>query len=175
MKLIGNRRKKIIFYKKLFNCQVGQNGLASEFKKREGDLKTPKGKFNLGPIYIRKDKIPYLKFHKSIRKKVFIISKKCSWCDDILSSNYNKFQRIDNKKLTNSVNDEIFWREDQVYDIIIVINYNVKPTINGKGSAIFIHCSFEDLRSTKGCVALDKKDLIFFCKKISSKTLLQIS
>ena len=53
--------------------------------------------------------------------------------------------------------------------------YNYKKTKQGKGSAIFIHCSFSDNRNTSGCVALKKKDLVFLLKNLSSETYLDIS
>ena len=45
-----------------------------------------------------------------------------------------------------------------MYDLLIVLSHNVRPTIKNKGSAIFIHCSFSDNRNTAGCIALQKKD-----------------
>ena len=52
-----------------------------------------------------------------------------------------------------------FDRDDEVYDIIVELDYNQSPTIRNKGSAIFIHCSFDDSRDTKGCIALKKNNL----------------
>ena len=60
---------------------------------------------------------------------------------------------------------EKLYRIDDVYDIIINLNYNQNPTIKIKGSAIFIHCSFEDNRSTNGCVAL-KNNLKFIINNL---------
>ena len=66
------------------------------------------------------------------------------------------------------------WREDQAYDLVIETSHNTSPIIKGKGSAIFVHCSFSDYRQTAGCVALKKKDLIFIIKNISNKVYLEI-
>ena len=38
-----------------FRCSIGKNGFSK--KKLEGDLATPKGKFNLGNIYYRADRV----------------------------------------------------------------------------------------------------------------------
>ena len=73
-----------------------------------------------------------------------------------------------------NTNFEKLWREDQVYDLVIETSYNTKPIIKGKGSAIFLHCSFSDLRKTAGCVALMKRDLMFLIKNISNKVNLKI-
>ena len=72
------------------------------------------------------------------------------------------------------INYERLWREDNAYDIIIEISHNNKPTIKNKGSAIFIHCSFENFKPTSGCVALKKRDLIFLTKNLKSDTYIQI-
>ena len=66
------------------------------------------------------------------------------------------------------------WREDSAYDLIIELSYNSKPIIKNKGSAIFIHCSFEDFRTTAGCIALKKRDLIFLIENIKSGACIQI-
>ena len=66
------------------------------------------------------------------------------------------------------------WREDNAYDVILTTSHNIKPTIKNKGSAIFIHCSFSDNRSTSGCVALKKKDLVYLIKNFEYGTFLKI-
>jgi len=66
------------------------------------------------------------------------------------------------------------WREDNAYDIIIIISHNIKPTIKNKGSAIFIHCSFSDNGNTAGCIALKKKDLVFLLKNYKNNIYIKI-
>ena len=53
---------------------------------------------------------------------------------------------------------EKLFRKDNLYDLILVIKYNMLPTIPYKGSAIFIHVAKKNYDSTKGCVALNKDD-----------------
>ena len=105
--------------------------------------------------------------------KINKITKNCGWCDDIRSNKYNKYIKI-NDFQSFDINYEKLWREDEAYDIIIVISHNVKPTIKNKGSAIFIHCSFSDNRKTSGCIALNKKDLVFLLKIFNHKTYIKI-
>ena len=69
---------------------------------------------------------------------------------------------------------ESLWRVDNAYDILIVISHNIKPTIKNKGSAIFLHCSFLDNRSTSGCVAIKKRDLIYLLKTLERNTYIKI-
>ena len=130
-------------------CAIGKNGITKN--KREGDLKTPSGIFKLEKIFYRKDRI---NFFKSSLKKI-IIHKEMGWCDDIKSKYYNKQIRYPFRKSA-----ERLWRKDNIYDLIIVINYNLNPVIKYKGSAIFIHICKKNYAPTKGCIAIKKKDMI---------------
>ena len=158
--------------KKKFKCQVGAGGLKVHTKKIEGDKATPIGKWKLKSIYYRSDKM----LKPLMRAKTFKINKitkNCGWCDDPNSYSYNKF--INTKNFcSENVNFEKLWREDQAYDIVLETSYNTKPIIKGKGSAIFIHCSFPDYRKTAGCIALNKKDFSILIKNLSKKTNLEI-
>ena len=130
-----------------YRCSIGKNGI-KRFKK-EGDWCTPAGKFTLGPIYFRKDRITRLK----TKIKVFPITKNMYWEDNPLSINYNKLS-FNNKK-----SSEKLFRKDNIYDIILVVNYNTKPVIPKKGSAIFIHLT-KNFKPTAGCIGLLEKDFL---------------
>ena len=153
-------------YNKKFICKIGLNGFVNKHKKKEGDLKTPIGKWKIKSIFYRHDKLSLQKAIQKKRLKLNIISKKCIWCDDPTSSYYNKYVSINNFVNSFEQSHEKLWRQDNTYDLIIEINYNQKPIIAGKGSAIFIHCNSKDALSTKGCISLDKKDLIFLINKL---------
>ena len=66
------------------------------------------------------------------------------------------------------------FRNDQKYDFVILIKYNYSNPIPGKGSAIFIHCT-NNFKSTDGCIALNKKDLLVLMKLINKKTKIVIN
>ena len=66
------------------------------------------------------------------------------------------------------------YRDDDAYDIIIEIKYNQRPIIRNKGSAIFLHCSFSNLSSTAGCVAIKKKHLILLITNLQKKNYIYI-
>ena len=158
---------------KVFRCQVGSLGLKNAAKKIEGDKTTPIGKWYLETLYYRSDRVLRPIFKRKNVLKINQITKYCGWCNDIKSHYYNKYIKINNLRSLNT-NYESLWREDNVYDIIIEISHNIKPIIKNKGSAIFIHCSFEDFRKTAGCVALKQRDLVFLIKNIKSKPFIQI-
>ncbi len=158
---------------KVLECQIGKGGLKNVQKKTEGDKATPIGKWYLKSLYYRSDSILRPRLKKKNALKINKITKNCGWCDDISSNFYNKYLKINNFKSVD-LNYENLWRQDEVYDIVIVTSHNTKPTIRNKGSAIFIHCSFYDYRSTAGCIALKKKDLVFLLKNLKDKTFIKI-
>jgi L,D-peptidoglycan transpeptidase YkuD (ErfK/YbiS/YcfS/YnhG family) len=52
------------------------------------------------------------------------------------------------------------WRDDDLYDALVVIGYNMGPIIPGAGSAIFLHIASPDFAPTAGCVAVAKEVLL---------------
>ena len=154
--LILKRNNFLIHYKH-------KNGIKRS--KKEGDFCTPTGQFNLGPIYYRKDRINKL----NTKLNIFPITKNMNWEDDPYNQNYNKLT-FNNKKST-----EKLFRKDNIYDIIVVVNYNNNPIVPGKGSAIFMHVAKNNYFPTRGCIALQKKDLIFMLSKLSVNEQILIS
>ena len=164
-----NKRYILKFGNKIFECQIGNGGLKNAKKKLEGDKSTPIGKWYLVNLYYRSDRVQRPKFKQRNVLKINQISKHCGWCDDTNSHYYNKYVKINNS-ISKNTNYEKLWREDKAYDIIIVISHNMKPILKNKGSAIFIHCSFNDFRNTAGCIALKKTDLVFLLKNLRHHT-----
>jgi L,D-peptidoglycan transpeptidase YkuD (ErfK/YbiS/YcfS/YnhG family) len=146
-----------------FRCALGKNGIRQ--KEREGDFVTPKGKYKLIKIYYRADRIKKI---RSPLKKIKI-KKNMGWCDDVNSKYYNKQIKI-NKKISH----EKLYRKDNVYDIVVVINYNINPIIKGKGSAIFLHVAKKNYKKTQGCIALKKSELLNLVSKIKKNTQIKI-
>ena len=173
--LVINLNKKYFLKvgNRVFRCQVGAGGFKNVAKKVEGDKTTPIGKWRLVKLYYRADRVLRPKSKKKNILKIKRITKYCGWCDDIRSNYYNKYLNINNP-LSPKIGFEKLWRGDNAYDIVIQISHNTNPTIKNKGSAIFIHCSFEDTRSTAGCIALDKRDLIFLIKNLKSDVSIRI-
>ena len=146
-----------------FRCALGKGGIKQ--KEREGDFITPKGKFKLIKIYYRSDRIK--KINSTLKK--IKIKKNMGWCDDVSSNYYNKQIKI-NKKISH----EKLHRKDNVYDIIVVLNYNLNPIIKGKGSAIFLHVAKKNYNKTQGCIALKKNELLHLVSKIKKSTQIRI-
>ena len=144
-------------------CAIGKKGIGN--KKKEGDLITPIGSFNIKYILYRKDRV---KVFTKLKKKV--IKKNMCWCDDPKSSHYNKLV-----KLPFAYKHEKLYKKENIYDIILVLNYNMNPVKKNKGSAIFIHVSKINYKKTEGCVAIKKKNLIKLLREINSNTKVTIS
>ena len=146
-----------------FRCAIGKAGIWEKIK--EGDNVTPKGIFKITKIYYRADRIKYIK--TNIRK--IKIKRDMGWCDDPKSKFYN--MQI---KLPNKYSYEKLYRNDNLYDLIAVLNYNTRPILKNKGSAIFIHISNNSYKKTAGCIALKKKNLIYILSKIKKNTKIKI-
>ena len=153
------RNKILYFENQKFPCSIGKNGLSSN--KIEGDGCTPVGVFNFTEVFYRSDKIKKLDFKLNNSE----IKENYGWCDDPESVNYNKLIHF-----PFSYSAERLHRSDNIYDLIFVINYNLKPIIPNKGSAIFMHLARDEKSDTQGCIALHKQDLIYLAERINKKT-----
>ena len=146
-----------------FKCCIGKNELSSN--KKEGDNCTPKGRFKLGSIYYRPDKVKKPITNLKIKK----IKKNMVWCNDPYNKYYNKQIYIDKK-----IKSEKIYRNDYKYDYFLVIEYNFKKIVPNKGSAIFIHLT-KNYKPTAGCIALQKKDFLILSMLINSKSKILIN
>ena len=157
------KKNYLIFKNYKAKCAVGKRGIG--YKRKEGDLITPKGTYRIKYILYRKDRV------KKIQTKVkkIEIKKNMGWCNDPSSKMYNKLI-----KLPTSDKYEKLYRKENVYDIIIVLNYNMNPIVKNKGSAIFIHITKKSYKKTEGCVALKKIHLLKILKELKKNTKIKI-
>jgi L,D-peptidoglycan transpeptidase YkuD (ErfK/YbiS/YcfS/YnhG family) len=146
-----------------FQCCIGKNG--STKNKKEGDKKTPKGNFNIGDVYFRKDR----KKKPLTSLNCIEIKKNMGWCDDVnFPKKYNKILKIENK-----IKHEKLKRNDYKYNYLIPIKYNFEKPIVGHGSCIFIHLT-RNYKPTAGCVALNEKDFLIMLKLIKKNSKIKI-
>jgi L,D-peptidoglycan transpeptidase YkuD (ErfK/YbiS/YcfS/YnhG family) len=158
-------KKKFLFFNNYkVKCALGKRGIG--VKKREGDLITPKGNFKIKSILYRGDRVKNLQ--TSLKK--IKLNKRMGWCDDPNSRNYNKLIKYPFK-----FSSEILFRRDNIYDIILVLNFNMSPIKKNKGSAIFIHVARKNYKSTRGCVALKKIELLKIIKQLGKNTKVKIT
>ena len=152
-------KKYLILNNYKAKCSIGKRGIG--YKRKEGDLITPKGKYKIKYILYRKDRVK--KIQSKIKK--FIIKKNMGWCDDPTSEQYNKLIKLPS---------EYKYKKENIYDIVLVLNYNMNPTIKKKGSAIFIHVAKKNYKKTEGCIALKKTHLLKIIKELKRNTKVKI-
>lgn len=129
-------------------CAIGRGGIRSI--KHEGDGATPRGRFGVLFAYYRPDRVRRLGSALDLVR----IEKDSGWCDAPGDANYNRPVRRPYPAST-----ETLWRDDHLYDLIVVLDCNLHPRIMGRGSAIFLHVAREGLAPTEGCVAVRIGDL----------------
>jgi L,D-peptidoglycan transpeptidase YkuD (ErfK/YbiS/YcfS/YnhG family) len=127
---------------------VGRAGVKAD--KHEGDGATPAGTYPLVSVLYRPDRTaPPLS-----RLTVTPLAPSDGWVDDPADANYNR-----PVSLPYSASAEQMWREDDLYDALVVIGYNMEPVVPGAGSAIFLHIATPDFAPTAGCVAIQREVL----------------
>lgn len=126
-------------------------GRGVRYLKREGDGSTPLGYWRLLQVYYRRDRVrrPPGLFSCQPIHRCF------GWCDDPDDRNYNR-----KVVMPYTASAERLWRNDHLYDIVVVMSYNVVPRIAGRGSAIFVHVARRNYAPTAGCIAMKREHLL---------------
>jgi len=161
--IISGHRGELRFGGKNYPCALGKSGVTTN--KHEGDHSSPIGLYSLRSMYFRADKIeqPLCKLESHV------ISKNDGWCDDPAHASYNQFV-----KLPFEGSCETLWRDDNLYDVVVVIGHNDTPPVPGLGSCIFMHVAKPNFEGTEGCVALELKDLLALLSNIEKETQIEI-
>jgi L,D-peptidoglycan transpeptidase YkuD (ErfK/YbiS/YcfS/YnhG family) len=137
-------------------CVIGRAGRKA--LKREGDGATPKGRWQLRRVLVRRDHVPFL----ATRLPCRAISRHDGWCDAPADRNYNR-----PVPLPYPASHERLWRDDHLYDVVVVLSHNERPRRRFAGSAVFLHIADQNGKPTAGCVALslaDMRKLLAHCK-----------
>jgi len=146
-------------------CALGKNGVIAAEDGAEGDGKTPLGTYSVRRVFYRPDREepPITGLHTSP------LSADMGWCDAPESPHYNR-----QIKLPCGESHEKLWREDALYDLILVLGHNDTPVVSGLGSAIFVHVAKEGFLPTLGCVALELRALRRFLRALKPDDQLKI-
>jgi len=131
-------------------CALGPAGVIPASEKREGDGATPLGLWPLRSVLYRDDRGG----PPATGLPLQAISASQGWCDAPDDPLYNRPVR-----LPYPASAERLWREDEVYDLLVVLGHNDDPPVPGLGSAIFLHIARHAYPPTQGCVALARSDL----------------
>ncbi|MDJ0950058.1 MAG: L,D-transpeptidase family protein [Alphaproteobacteria bacterium] len=132
-----------------YRCSLGSAGVTAN--KREGNRATPAGEFPLRRVLYRADRIARPRTDLPISE----LTPLDGWCDDPTDRHYNR-----QVPLPYPARCEALWREDEIYDLIVVLGHNDDPPRPGLGSAIFLHVARPGYTPTEGCVAVALADLL---------------
>jgi L,D-peptidoglycan transpeptidase YkuD (ErfK/YbiS/YcfS/YnhG family) len=132
-------------------CALGPGGVIAAAEKREGDGATPLGVWPMRRVLYRPDRGEAPRTALPVAP----ITPTDGWCDDPADANYNR-----PVLLPYPASREEMWREDELYDVVVILGHNDDPPVAGLGSAIFLHCAKPGYPPTQGCVALAKADLL---------------
>lgn len=145
----GGARGKLTWNGRSVDCALGRAGIRPE--KREGDGATPAGTWPLRRVLYRADRLAAPATKLSLQE----IKEDDGWCDDPARPEYNRPVTF---PFEGSA--ERLWREDALYDVIVVIGHNDDPPAANLGSAVFVHVAETGYAPTGGCVALALGDLL---------------
>ncbi len=143
---------------------IGKAGVRAD--KHEGDLATPAGDFPLLQGFYRSDRVELPPTALPMRP----LQPRDAWVDDPPDPRYNRLVQS-----PYPAHVEPLWRKDGIYDLIVVIGYNMFPTKPGLGSAIFLHIARESYSPTVGCVAIKRAALLGLLPRLSADSRLRIT
>ncbi|MDB5468173.1 MAG: hypothetical protein JWQ46_2935 [Phenylobacterium sp.] len=131
-------------------CALGPAGVIPAAEKREGDGASPAGVWPLRGVLYRPDRgaAPQTELPAEA------MSPDAGWCDAPDDPAYNR-----PVKLPYPASAEAMWREDGIYDVVVVLGHNDDPPVAPMGSCIFLHLARPDFSPTQGCVAVTREDL----------------
>nr|WP_272213578.1 L,D-transpeptidase family protein [Marinicella sp. W31]MDC2879536.1 hypothetical protein [Marinicella sp. W31] len=126
-----------------FPAAIGRSGISA--MKREGDGATPLAMMKVTGGLARR-RIPIL---PETPLRLRRIGPNDGWCDAPSDPNYNRPVR-----LPYAPSHEKLTRDDGIYDIIIILDWNMRCRAREKGSAVFFHLARPGFLPTAGCVAI---------------------
>ncbi len=149
----------------VFACAVGRSGVTPACDKREGDGATPAGDWLIRRAFYRPDRQPAPK----TRLVCDPLRPDDGWCDDPTDAAYNRPVRR-----PYAARHEVMWRDDGLYDLIVVLSHNDDPPVPGAGSAVFLHCAAPDFAPTEGCVAVQVDVLAALLEQLAPGDVLRV-
>jgi len=164
MNILAHASGVLLWRGRSVRCALGRGGVSDD--KHEGDGATPIGVFPLRRVLYRADRVEA----PATRLPIASVTWMDGWCDDPLDPLYNQMVH-----LPCEARHENLWREDGVYDVIVVVGHNDEPVEPGRGSAIFMHVAASDYTPTEGCVAIARADLLALLGECSPETRLHVS
>ncbi len=161
----GSRTKGLLIAdNRVIQCALGRSGIG--IKRGEGDGITPRGRFLLLYGMIRQDRLTI----RSCGLRLSAIGQDDGWCDAVGDCNYNR-----PVTLPYGASYERLARDDHLYDIVLVMDFNITNRMSNGGSAIFFHLAHDDYRPTEGCVAISRKNMEWLLPRIGPDTVMVVA
>jgi L,D-peptidoglycan transpeptidase YkuD (ErfK/YbiS/YcfS/YnhG family) len=132
-----------------FACALGPSGIVRD--KREGDGATPRGCWPVRCVLYRPDRVA----RPRTGLPVIPLAPCLGWCDDVSDRRYNG-----PVSMPCTASAEPMWRDDHLYDVVVVLGHNDAPPVAGRGSCIFFHLARPDYGPTQGCIAVCAADMV---------------
>ena len=129
-------------------CALGKGGISA--LKREGDGATPLARLRVLGVYGRCGGMVPLRAAMPVTP----IGAGLGWCDAPADRNYNR-----PVALPYPASHERMRRDDHLYDACLVLDWNIRPRLRHRGSAIFAHLARPGYLPTEGCIALSPRDM----------------
>ncbi|CAK7258282.1 MULTISPECIES: L,D-transpeptidase [unclassified Shinella] len=142
---------------------IGRSGRTS--RKREGDGATPIAAMPLLSGFLRGDRLPQPQSALPLRR----IRPAMLWCDAPKHPSYNRLVRAPFKP-----SHEEMQRKDELYDICLVLDWNVTARRRHAGSAIFFHLIRPGYEPTAGCIALAQRDMLRILPHLRRGTVVRV-
>ncbi len=146
-------------------CSVGKGGLSPAADKKEGDGASPIGMWPIRGVLLRPDRVT---LPEGLTLPWRWIRPRDGWSDGVDDPAYNRPVRH-----PHSFSADKLWRDDGLYDVVVVLGHNDAPPMPGAGSAIFLHC-WRDRATTKGCVAIARDELLSLLPALAPGSALEI-
>ncbi|CAN7669222.1 L,D-transpeptidase family protein [Rhizobium sp. LjRoot254] len=161
----GNPRRAIVQAGDLtFPAALGRGGRTS--RKREGDGATPIADMRLLYGFFRKDQV---KLPLGTTLPMTPIDKTMLWCDAPDDASYNRPVQSPFKP-----SHEAMMRGDHLYDICLVMDWNMSSRSRNRGSAIFFHLAKPGYQPTEGCVAIKRRDMLRLLPLVGPETVVRV-
>jgi L,D-peptidoglycan transpeptidase YkuD (ErfK/YbiS/YcfS/YnhG family) len=145
----GQRSRAIVQFGGLtVPAAIGRSGRTA--LKHESDGATPIASMTLLYGFMRGDRVRFLQTALPLRKT----RKDMLWCDQPDNPNYNRLVEA-----PFGASHEKMMREDGLYDICLVLDWNIRSRRRNRGSAIFFHLAKPGYLPTEGCVAVSLRDM----------------
>ncbi|MDQ0437385.1 L,D-peptidoglycan transpeptidase YkuD (ErfK/YbiS/YcfS/YnhG family) [Kaistia dalseonensis] len=148
----------------VYPCALGRSGLTHG--KREGDGGTPASRMRVVEIRYRPDRVARPRSLLPTRP----LRADDGWCDQVWDANYNR-----PVKLPYRASHEAMWRADHLYDVVVVLDWNLSRRAQGRGSAIFFHLARPGFSPTEGCVAVRKADMLAILRRLRPGAIVSVA